>query len=276
MTLALSWGNKDEPEKPSGFIYFDAISLFTRDYKGRVTKHPVASGNSISDHFIKDNDTINISGIISGTDLSTFTDLIRDIDLNIPYNVYDNSIPVSINSSESDLFKLLPDVIGQFFTPDEAGVELDMSRTDVTEGVENSLINLMSGLVYNQSKQKFESNIQLVDLYEFKGTVINNITSNLVVTTIRFREDAKTGSSLFFDMQLEQVTFATLKKGKLPKDVQNSLKKTATPKQKKGSQDSTVGTVDANTDDTTTLTGRNASPIRVTPQSGYGLGDTLP
>lgn len=262
MTLALKWGSAETPEKPTGFVYFDALSLFTRDYKGKVTKHPVASGNPISDHFIKENDEITISGIISGTDISTFTTLIKDLEGNIPYNAYDNSFAVSINSTESDLFKLLPDVIGQFFEAITPDVSINTTRTDVTEQVEKALINLMSGVVFNEKNQRFDSNIQLVELYEYKGTVLTNITNNLVMTTLKFREDARLGESLYFDMKLERVTFAFLKKGKLPKDVIAKLRGAATTKQKKGPQDSTVKDVET----TVGVTGRTDSPSRTTPQ----------
>jgi len=271
MTLAVKWGSVETPEKPGGLVYFDAVSLFTRDYKGKVTKHPVAAGNSISDHFIKENDQISISGIISGTDISTFSMLIKDLEGNIPYNAYENLVAVSINSTESDLFSLLPDVVGQFFQPVTPEVEISADRTDVTAQVEAALINLMSGVVYNETSGRFDSNIQLVELYEYKGTVINKITNRLVITSLKFKEDVKMGDSLYFDMQLEQVTFATLKKGKLPKDVVDKLRGAATPKQKKGPQDGTVGEVG-----TPVPAGRTPSPSRTTPQSGFGVGQTLP
>lgn len=265
MTLALKYGSVKTPEKPSGLIYFDAVSLFSRDYKGKVTKHPVASGNPISDHFIKENDQISISGIISGTDISTFSMLIKDLEGNIPYNAYDNSLAVSINSTESDLFKLLPDVIGQFFEPTTPEVTMNADRTDVTGQVEKALINLMSGVVFNEKTTRFDSNIQLVELYEYKKTVISNITNNLVVTSLKFKEDAKVGQSLYFDMQLERVTFAYLKKGALPKDVIAKLRGASTPKQKKGPQDGTVAPVTPAGEEAN-ATGRVADPKRTTPQ----------
>lgn len=270
MTLALKYGSGNTPEKPSGLIYFDAVSLFTRDYKGKVTKHPVASGNPISEHFIKENDQISISGIISGTDISTFSMLIKDLEGNIPYNAYDNSLAVSINSVESDLFKLLPDVIGQFFEPVAPEVTINTDRTDITDQVEKALINLMSGVVFNEKSLRFDSNIQLVELYEYKKTIISNITNRLVITSLKFKEDARTGQSLYFDMQLEQVTFALLKKGKLPKDVIAKLRGATTPKQKKGSQDGTASPVEPSGG--ANATGRTQSPSRVTPQPGFGLG----
>lgn len=269
MTLAIKWGSSDTPEKPGGLIYMDAVSSYSRDYKGKVTKHPVAAGRNISDHFIKENDTYGISGVITGTDISTFTMLIKDLEDNIPYNVYDNSVAVSISSTESDLFKLLPDVVGQFFQPALPEVEMSADRTIVTDQVEKALIDLMSGVVYNESTNHFDSNIQLVQLYEYQGTFITRITSNLVITSIKFKEDAKSGDGLYFDMTLEQVNFVTLKKGKLPKDVVNKLKGKATEKQKKGPQDSSSQPVPVENN-------RDVSPLRSTPLPGFGLGAQLP
>lgn len=274
MTVAIKWGSSFTPQNPGGLIYIDAVTSFTRDYKGKVTKHPIASGNSISDHFIKENDQIAISGVISGTDISTFSMLIQDLEGNVPYNANDNSMAVSINSAESDLFKLLPDVIGQYFTPVVPDVIVNTYREETTATVEKALIKLMNGFVFNEDTQHFTPNIQLVELWEYKGTVMTNITNNLVITSIKFKEDAKVGQSLFFDMQLERVTFATLKKGKLPKDVIKKLKGAATAKQKKGPQDSTPAPVDSGTTANGTP-GRTDSPLRTTPQPGFGLGQSL-
>jgi len=273
MSFALKWGSVNEPEKSAGLVYMDAVSAFSQDYRGIVTKHPIDSGSNISDHFIKDNPVFGVTGVISGTDISTFTNLIRDLENNTPYNAYDLTQAVSINSTESDLFKLVPDVIGQFFQPDIPEVTIGMDRTIVTDQVRDSLISLMSGVRFNEKTNKFESNIQLVQLYEYKKTVISRITSNLVLTSMKFKEDTNTGDGLYFDMVLEQVSFVKLKLGALPKDVVNTLKKKASTEQKKGTQDSTSKEVDpadkaSPKDDSLTQV--------VNGDNGFGVGQSLP
>jgi hypothetical protein len=273
MSFSLKWGSLEEPDKSSGLIYFDAISVFTQDYKGQVTKHPIDSGSMISDHFIKENPVFGLSGVISGTDISTFTNLIRDLEGNIPYNAYDLTEAVSINSKESDLFKLVPDVIGQFFQPELPEVTIGIDRTIVTDQVRDGLISLMSGINYNEARNKFESNVQLVQLYEYTGIVISRITSNLVLTTLRFKEDTATGDGLYFDMVLEQVSFVQIKKGQLPKYLAEPLKKKATTEQKKGTQDSTSNPVES--DDPDSPKADSLSGV-VNGDNGFGIGQPLP
>lgn len=271
MSFALKWGSDQEPDKSSGLVYFDAISNYTQDYKGQVTKHPIDSGSNISDHFIKENPVFGITGVISGTDISTFSYLIRDLENHTPYNSYDLAQAVSINSNESDLFKLVPDVIGQFFQPELPEVTIGVSRTIVTDQVRDGLISLMSGVSFNQTRNKFESNVQLVQLYEYTGTVISRITSNLVMTSLKFKEDTNTGDGLYFDIVFEQVSFVKLKQGQLPKDVAKALQKKATKEQKKGPQDSSSNPVEPVTED---------SPDKLTTevanQGGFNIGQKLP
>lgn len=273
MSFALKWGSIDEPNKSSGLIYMDAISVFTQDYKGQVTKHPIDSGSNISDHFIKENPVFGLTGVISGTDISTFTNLIRDLEGNIPHNAYDLTEAVSINSTESDLFKLVPDVIGQFFQPELPEVTIGIDRTIVTDQVRDGLISLMSGVSYNEARNKFESNVQLVQLYEYTKTIISRITSNLVITSLKFKEDTGSGDGLYFDMVLEQVSFVQIKKGQLPKSIGDSLKKKATTEQKKGAQDSTSNPIDS--EDTNGPKTDALSGV-VNGDSGFGVGQSLP
>jgi hypothetical protein len=249
MSFALKYGSNETPDKPSGLIYFDAISAYTQEYRGQVTKHPISDGGVITDHFIAENPVFTLTGIISGVDISTFTNLIRDLENNIPFNVYPATPAVSINSGDSPLFGLVPDVIGQFFRPIQADIIIDQTRTDLTPQVREMLISLMKGIVYDEQTRRFKSNVEVISLYEYEGILLKKIHNNLVATNIRFREDAATGDAIHFDITLEQVTFVTLRREALPKDVSNALKAKATTEQKKGKQDSSVGDVEADAED---------------------------
>lgn len=238
MSLCLKWG--DDSAQNGGLIFFDAVTTYTKNNKGRVTKHPIALGSNIADHFIKDNDTIRISAVISGADISTNTYLIQDLDGNAPYNSFDPVTPVSVNSTDqSVLKKFIPDSIGQFLSDSTPEVVLDSAREDLLEQIRDALESLNSGVVFNDRTGQFDPNIQLVQLYEYDGTVLRKIINNLVITEITFKEDANTGYALYFDMSFEQVTFAFLKKTIIPKDVTDSLKKKAAPKSSKGKAGST-------------------------------------
>lgn len=278
MSLGLKWGDPQNLDEPSGFIYLDAVTAYSQDYKGQVSKHPVDSGASITDHFIKENPIFTISGIVSGTDLSGIPFTITDQEGNRPINAQEQPISISLNSSSSGLLQYLPDSIGQFLSLSGPTVEIfGNTRTDLTYEivVKDLLKGVLSGIKYNPTKDKVESHIQIIDLYEFDKTNIRDIISDLVITSFRVREDQDTGDALFLDLVLEQVTFATLEKVEIPADVQRGLKKKktnapSTPKDCAAAQeagDSTAPETDADT----------LLELNNTKQTGgFGIGEDLP
>jgi hypothetical protein len=238
MSLAIRWG--DDSAQNGGMIFLDAVTAYTKNNKGKVTKHPIALGSNVTDHFIKENDTIRISAVISGADISTNTYLIQDLNGNSPYNSFEPPTAVSVNSTDqSVLKKFIPDSIGQFLSDSTPEVVMDSAREDLLEQIRSALEALNSGVIFNEKTGQFDPNIQLVQLFEYDGTLLRKIINNLVITDITFKEDANTGYALYFDMVFEQVTFAFLRKTVIPKDVVDSLKKKAAPKASKGKADST-------------------------------------
>ena len=81
--------------------------------------------------------------------------------------------------------------------------------------VKDLLKGILRGIKYDPKKDRIVSNIQTVDLYEFDGTNIRDIISNLVITNFRISEDTDTGDALFLDLTLEQVTFPILERAQL-------------------------------------------------------------
>lgn len=247
MSLALWWGEEDE--EYGGFIYFDAVTTYSQNYRGQVTKHPVDGGSNITDHFIKENPIFTVSAVITGVDLSTGTYLIEDLDGNVPSNVFPAPPAVNVSSTnDSVLRRFIPDSIGQFLNDSSPSIEVQQQsgREDVIEGVRDILINLMSGVKFNDTTGRFDPNIQLVKLYEFDETLLKRILNNLVMTNISFNENAESGYALFCDMTFEMVEFANLRRTVIPSDVQSTLKKKASSKNNKGKVDSTVNDVSEN------------------------------
>jgi len=239
MSLALRWGEDDKDE--GGFIYLNATTLYTQSYTGQVTKHPIDKGGNITDHFIKNNPVFTVSGVITGDDINTSSYLIQDLVGNSPFNV--DQAPTAVNVESTDLGVLsnfIPTSIGQFLPSVDPTVVMDGQRADLLEQIREALINLISGVKYDEKIGQFNSNIQLVRLFEYDGVNLKRILNNLVITSITFKEDPNTGYALYPDFTFEQVTFASLKKTKIPKDVVNALKKKAATKESKGKQDSTV------------------------------------
>lgn len=237
MSLAIEWG--DSSVETGGFIYMDAVTSYTQNYKGQVTRHPVDSGGSITDHYIRDNPKFTIGAVISGVDISTGTFLIADLDGNFAQNSNLAPNPVSVNSTDQSVLKrFIPDSIGQFLPDSQPDVVVDDRRADLIEQIRQALIDLTAGVVFNDKTGNFDPSIQLVRLFEYDNTSLRKVINNLVMTSISFKEDANTGHGLYCDISFEQVTFAFLKKTVIPKDVQDSLKKKASSKASKGKQDS--------------------------------------
>lgn len=245
MSLALRWGLDENGQNSlkAGFIYFDVVTAYTQTLTGNVTKHPIATGGSITDHFIRENPRFTLSAVITGVNIDTQTYLIEDLQGNTPYNVYEPIDPVSVNSTDqSVLQKIIPDSIGQFLSDTTPEVVVAEGRESDIETLKAAFYDLMSGFIYNENTGGFDPNIQLVELFEYQNILLKRIANNLVITNITFKEDANSGEGLFVDLTLEQVTFAFLKKTVVPKDVVDALKKKTATKSDKGKVDSTPQT----------------------------------
>lgn len=244
MTLALRWGNSVNTEEDSGFIYFDAVTSFTENHRGQVTKHPVDGGGLITDHFIRENTSYSLSAVLSGVDVSDGIALIVDEEGNVPYNIQTIlQAPVVRDESGAGFRKFIPNSLGQFLPESSVDVSVQDRRTDPLPYVRGLLTNLISGKRYNEQTQQLDSYVQTVALYEYVGPVVAKITTNLVLTAISIREDVSTGYGIYCDLTLEKVEFVPLKKVAIPQEVVDSLKSASSSKSSKGKQDSTVGTV---------------------------------
>lgn len=239
MSFALKYGSINQPERDSGLIYFDAVTQYSRDYSGQVSSHPLANGTQISDHFVRQNPKFSISAVISGVDINTWTTLIRDAEDVQPYNSYSN-VPVSVEGNDNS-FGLLPDSIGQWLNRESPIVSIDETRTDYTPQVEQALIRLMEGMVYDQANSFWRTNAQLVTIYEMDGLLMKREVPNLVITGLRFQEDVRSGDALIFSMQLEQISFKFTERTKLSQQVVKLFAKQAAEEQRKTNADSTEG-----------------------------------
>lgn len=233
MTLAIQWGDDNATDlvsSTSGFIYFDAVSAYTKSFTGQVTKHPVDSGGNISDHFIVENPRFIISAVITGQDISTGSFLVEDELGNTPYNVVFAPSAVSVKSTDqSVLKKFIPDSIGQFLPDSQPEVQVDEAKTNLLENIQD----LLERLVYNRENYDdtpANNKINLLKILEFDGSVLRRTSTSVVMTSISFKEDANTGYGLYCDMTFEKVTFSFLQETVLPKNIVSSLSKKASPK----------------------------------------------
>ncbi len=251
MSLAIKFGDNQDPNQLSGFIYFDVVTKFSKQLTGKVTSHPLDAGAKITDHYVSENPKYTIVGVISSADISGIPERIS-VDGESPLNTSFQPEPIVINDSFSGVLNFLPNTTSQFLPSNPETVSVDSTqRTDYNRQVNSLIETLMSGLVYSEQDKKLRNRMTLITLYEFLNEILFAEADNLVMTGFTFDEDADSGNGLFVTMQLEQVSFVTLQKTELPKDVAASLSKAAQGTSKKSKADGTEKTV-GNKDDATT------------------------
>lgn len=240
MSLAIKFGNTDDLTTTSGFIYIDAVTNYTRDFKGQVTSHPIGSGGNISDHFIRNNPTYSITGVISGADISIGKERLMGESADIPINVNPRDVPAtSVNDSDS-LLSVLPETISQFFVDANSSVSVasSNSRRDVLNTVRLLLENLFE-----------KDGLSLITLYEYKNNKLDKVIDPLVMTSLVFTEDPESGVALYINATLEHVTFTELKPVVLdkkevaklnPSNVSDAVKKQSSPNTNLGSKSDNI------------------------------------
>lgn len=239
MSLALRSG--DIGDEKGFFIYFDAVTSYSQNYSGSVTKHPIDSGSPIVDHFTRENPVVTISAVVTGVDVSTGSFNITGNDGERAHNVREAPNAVSVEGGDNSLIdKFIPSSIGQFLPSSMPEPLMDDARESVIEQVRAALSDLIVGVKFNEVTEEEEPNINVVYLYEYDGTLLNKVVSNLVVTNVVFSESADSGEGLFCDITLEQVQFVGLRKEAIPQEYISSMQSQAAPKESQGRQDSTV------------------------------------
>ncbi|MNK14285.1 hypothetical protein D3C87_323850 [compost metagenome] len=259
MSLAIKFGDNNDPNQLSGFIYFDVVTKYSKQLSGKVTSHPLDAGASITDHYISENPKYSIVGVISSADISGIPSKIL-IDGEAPLNVNPQTGAVIVNDSFSGLLSFIPNTSSQFLNSQPESVSVDsFQRTDYKDQINTLIEKLMTGLVYNEQEKKLRNRMTLITLYEFIEDILSIESEDLVMTNCSFEEDPDTGNGLFVTMTLEQVSFVTLQKTELPRDVSASLSKSSQSTSKKSKADGTEKTVGNPADATSTDPGPKLS-----------------
>ena len=244
MSLALKFGDINDPKSLQGIIYLNAVTGYSREYGGKVTEHPIELGAFISDHFIAQNPKIKLSGVLSHIDFTNAPNVVKDIDGIEFINKYEKMPEaVSVNDIGSSLSRFLPGVVTQFLGAVPPQVTMDSTTREEFNGpVENFMKDLINGVSYDEEKQRYFNKMTTASLFEIQGEAFPVfIVDNLVVTSFSIKEDADSGEGMYFDMSLEKVTFVTLEKTEAPKPETKDAKKTA-PTENKGTQKPTTTT----------------------------------
>ena len=246
MTVAIQRANGD-------LIWFDAVVSYKREHRSSVTHHPIEDGSVVTDNISKENPKFSISGVINNADFNTTRPFISsaeakafDLSQRGIYNsqpvqgsksgVADNGVeyvqeggPV-IGGGASPLLKFLPETVTQFIEGQPPSVEVpDQQRPNWVEEVEDILTSIERGN-------------ELVTVLEFKGNLIQKAIPNCYITTLSINETPETGDAFDVSVDLEQVTFVTLRETRLSADVVKKLNKQAAEKTNKGNvSPTTVG-----------------------------------
>lgn len=242
MSLVLQFGNNAGPEEISAVYYINAVENYTKNVNGKLSKHPLDSGVSISDHFISENMTFNIRGVITSADITfaAYTTSFAAVGAN-NIQMGEPPIPVTVDDGKTLLNQFLPDVIGQFLSPVQPEVVGDESEV-VEAGVSFSefIEKMILDVIYNQTTNTYRNSIVPVSLYEMEGSQYSKAPyTNLVVTDFKVNETPDTGNGCHFDITLEQARFVEIRKEELTEDVATEIKKQAGPTTNKGKAGST-------------------------------------
>lgn len=208
MTIALKIGSQDA--EVQGIVYLDSVTSYSRSLKGKVTSHPVDSGSNISDHFVANNPSFTIRGVVSYVDITGTSSLI-DINGDVPVNSRYRPDTVTITEQDS-VMRYLPGTVKQFFGRSEASVDGAIEAQNTQPQVVELFNQLMSGVYYNQAAKRWQNKMTTTVLYEMDRYNFVNAVTDLVITSVDFDEDADSGTALYVNISLEKVRFATLER----------------------------------------------------------------
>lgn len=198
MTIALQRDNEG-----SDTIFFDAILSYSSSYNSKLSSHPI-DGNgrnkksggilTVDDHVITENPTFSLKGIISGADFGTGRPSASEYPLANDVSI---SQYASVKSSSDNLLNKITGSLLSFGQNAEPEVTIGTRVSVPLQVIKNLLISI-------------RDNRELITLVEFTGTSPTQTELDLVITSLQFSEDEKTGDSLSVDMTLQRANFVDL------------------------------------------------------------------
>jgi|SRR5690625_1243713 len=253
MTIAIKFGDVNDPDSVSGVVYFDAVVKYGKQYGGRVASHPIEAGANITDHYISQNKKYQVQGVISEVDFSPLSTLVA-FDGEAPMNAATPPSPVTVGGV-NEWRSLIPDVVSQFLGNSYPNAEADrFERTNFYSQVEEAMEEILHGLYYNQERERLENRATLVTMFEMEGNSVipSKTIENLLITSFRINEEEETGSAMFFEMTLEQVMIVSSEQAEAPSPAPNTREERQTSGvENKGNQEVYKSTESANDTDPT-------------------------
>ena len=209
MTLVIKIG--DDNSAIRGLIYFDVVTKFSEDVSGDVSAFPLDMGASMSDHYSAKNPTFQIQGILSAADITGSS---NRFNLDGAKAVNANAQPrtPSILDFSVGVAKYLPGSVSQFYKTAVPEVIDGGGELKSVQHVKDIFRELMTGIRYNSTLNRYQNNSTLVTVYELDGSNIVAQHQDLVVTHFAVDEDADTGDAIPIALTLEKVRFASVEK----------------------------------------------------------------
>lgn len=239
MSLAIKFGDSTDTTSVSGAIYFDVVTEYDKQYRGRVTNHPIEAGVTVSDHFISDNPKVRISGVITSVD---FSNVPSNLTLDGEQVINNGRAPSAVQvGGLASLKQYLPGVVSQFLPQVPPTIVVDgVSRINHNRDIDMRFKELINGLMFDTERGTWVNRMTPITLYEIEGGVAVAVMENLIATRFSTKEDSETGDSLEFELELEQVRFVTLEEAEAPKAQKGtSVQRQTTPTKEKGTASST-------------------------------------
>lgn len=206
MTIALQ-RNDDEGEDT---VFFDAVLAYSESYQSRLTSHPVDGSGNISDHIVTENPVFSVRGVISGSDFGLGRPSPDEFGL---LNKTSISGFVEVKSTTDSMFSKLAGALLPFGTSAEPEITVGTRTSASLAVVKDHLISI-------------RNNRETVTLVEFTNSQPTRWELDLVITSLQFSEDAKTGDSLSVDLTLQRAAFVDLVYANIPAKAKNTSGKT--------------------------------------------------
>lgn len=227
MSIAVRIGTRGQ--KNSALFYINAVTRYDQSYRAQVSKYPLDSGVSISDHTVNENPVFTVSGIISPSDISfrAASAVVFDRGLDSPMNV-DRNFPEKANSYVEDLLaglkKYIPDVATQFLGTTSSEPKGGELPPDKTLDILSKIKTLFTSLIYNKANRSYRNSVVFCTLYEIwdYGT-LRNSHRNLVLTDFKGSYDVENGTALLVEMTFEQVRVANIQQTEVPTNVSANI-----------------------------------------------------
>lgn len=233
-------------------IWIDAVTSFTETLSAQVSSHPISAGAKVTDHRIRENTEIQVSGVWSDADFNNNRPL-GYVFMNNQSIVTPGIENVSI--AMYDLApKYLPESISQYLGTGDPDVKFN-----------NIQSKPISAKMVADRMRIAHRNGDLMSLYSFFGNILEGVYINCQLINFTMNETPETGDCVEFSMSLEQIEFAysveVAVKRKEKKSSDEKIEKKTDDKVQCGNQGTKTNNTSTPTNGTVVTSDKDASSL---------------